>query len=161
MEKIIKISFAVIILLLIPLFWYLLSPLFIDDVVSEDLPINIISNTGSDANVEETLDLTPMMMSSFSGVDKFHKVSGNAVILEGEGQKFLRFEDFESTNGPDLYVYLATDESAKDFVSLGRLKGNKGNQNYEIDAGVDLEKYPHVLIYCKNFKFLFGSAKLS
>ncbi|MCH7850266.1 MAG: DM13 domain-containing protein [Nanoarchaeota archaeon] len=152
MNKILKISFIFIILILIPLFWYLLSPLFIDNVVSEDLPINIVSN--------EEENLEPIMMSTFSGADSFHKVTGKAVILKSDNQKFLRLENFESTNGPDLYVYLSKDLDASDFVNLGKLKGNKGNQNYEIDNSINLEEYPYVLIYCKNFRVLFGSSKL-
>jgi len=65
-----------------------------------------------------------------------------------------------STNGPDLYVYLSTDKAASDFVNLGRLKGNMGNQNYEIPQGTDLDKYDTVLIWCKAFSVLFGSAEL-
>jgi hypothetical protein len=70
-------------------------------------------------------------------------------------------EDFSSTNGPDLYVYLSTDDSASEFVNLGQLKANKGNQNYEIPEGTDIEKYDKVLIWCKAFSVLFGSAELT
>ena len=64
------------------------------------------------------------------------------------------------TNGPDLYVYLATDKSTSDFVDLGKLKANNGNQNYEVPEGTDLTKYDTVLIWCKSFSVLFGSADL-
>ena len=67
---------------------------------------------------------------------------------------------FFSTNGPDLYVYLSTDKSASDFVNLGRLKGNMGNQNYEIPQGTDLERYGTVLIWCKAFSVLSVKAEL-
>jgi Electron transfer DM13 len=70
-------------------------------------------------------------------------------------------ENLKATNGPDLYVYLSTDKGVSDFVNLGRLKGNIGNQNYEIPAGTDPAKYDTVLIWCKAFSTLFGSAKLS
>jgi hypothetical protein len=59
-----------------------------------------------------------------------------------------------------LYVYLATDKSASDFVDLGVLKANIGNQNYEIPEGTDLAKYKTVVIWCKAFSVLFGSADL-
>ncbi|NOJ30480.1 MAG: hypothetical protein DA328_09975, partial [Nitrososphaeraceae archaeon] len=63
--------------------------------------------------------------------DGFHMASGNVQILKIiDGSQVLRFENLDVTNGPDLYVYLATDTDAKDFVSLGKLKGNMGNQNY-------------------------------
>jgi len=98
----------------------------------------------------------------FVGVgDGIHDAQGNALVLPLEdGQKVLRLEDFRATNGPDLYVYLATDSGASDYVSLGRLKANIGNQNYDIPAGTDLSKYDNVLIWCKQFSVLFGSAEL-
>lgn len=99
----------------------------------------------------------------FVGVgDGIHDAQGNALVIPLEnGQKVLRLEDFRSTNGPDLYVYLATDSGASDYVSLGQLKANIGNQNYDIPAGTDLSKYDNVLIWCKQFSVLFGSAELA
>jgi hypothetical protein len=62
------------------------------------------------------------------------------VIADGD-RRFLRFEGFETDNGPDLNVYLATgppDGSPGDFKDLGDLRGNIGDQNYEIPDDVDL-----------------------
>jgi Electron transfer DM13 len=99
---------------------------------------------------------------NFVGVnDGIHNAEGLAkVIVLDEGNRILRLENFRATNGPDLYVYLSTDRSASDFVSLGRLKGNIGNQNYEIPEGTDLSKYGTALIWCRAFSVLFGSAEL-
>ena len=104
-----------------------------------------------------------ILSGTFEGIgDGFHKVEGVAnVIRLGSGAEVLRLENFKATNGPDLYVYLSTDKSASDFVNVGRLKGNIGNQNYEIQAGTDLLKYNTVLIWCRAFSFLFGRAQLS
>jgi hypothetical protein len=55
---------------------------------------------------------------------------------------------------------VSTDKSSSDFVNLGKLKANMGNQNYEIPQGTDLERYDTVLIWCKAFSVLFGSAEL-
>ncbi len=94
--------------------------------------------------------------------DGFHMASGEVKVLQiPDGTQILRFENLDVTNGPDLYVYLATDTTAKDFVSLGRLKGNMGNQNYQIPEDTDFEKYNTVLIWCQAFSTLFGSSKLS
>ena len=82
------------------------------------------------------------------------------VPLQG-GSNVLRLENLHVTNGPDLYVYLATDESASDFVSLGKLKANNGNQNYDIASETDLTRYNTVLIWCRPFSVLFGSAELT
>ena len=81
----------------------------------------------------------------------------------------LRFEDFEVTNGPDLYVLLspAADVASSDeldaagYVELGELKGNIGSQNYEIPAEVEVAEQGSVIIYCKAFHVLFSVAPLS
>lgn len=93
--------------------------------------------------------------------DGIHNAEGMAreISLEN-GKQFIRFENFKVTNGPDLFVYLATDKTASDFVDIGRLKANNGNQNYEVPEGTDLTKYDTVLIWCKAFSVLFGSADL-
>jgi Electron transfer DM13 len=99
----------------------------------------------------------------FVGVnDGIHNAEGQVKVLKlnDSATNFLRLEDFQATNGPDLYVYLSTDKSASEFVNLGRLKGNVGNQNYEIPEGTDLSKFTTVLIWCQAFSVLFGSAEL-
>ena len=100
---------------------------------------------------------------SFVGVgDGIHNAEGIAKVIPlQDGSNILRLEDLQVTNGPDLYVYLAVDKSASDFVTLGKLKANNGNQNYNIPAEIDLTKYKTVLIWCKPFSVLFGSAELA
>jgi hypothetical protein len=108
----------------------------------------------------ESSDL--LLTGSFIGVgDGIHDAMGIArVIPVGGGENVLRLEDLVVTNGPDLYVYLSIDKSAFNFVNLGRLKANIGNQNYLIPAGTDMTKYDTVLIWCRAFSVLFGSADL-
>jgi Electron transfer DM13 len=100
---------------------------------------------------------------SFVGVgDGIHDAEGIAKVIPlQDGSNILRLENLQVTNGPDLYVYLSTDKSASDFVSLGKLKANNGNQNYNIPSETDLIKYDNVLIWCKPFSVLFGSAQLA
>ena len=94
--------------------------------------------------------------------DGIHDAQGDAYTIPLEdGSTVLRLENFQSTNGPDLFVYLSTDDDASEFINLGELKANKGNQNYKIPNDVDLSKYNNVLIWCKSFSVLFGSAELS
>jgi hypothetical protein len=118
----------------------------------------------SDTMMEES-EPAPLtvLTGNFVGVnDGIHNAEGIAKVVPLEdGSKILRLEDFKSTNGPDLYVYLATDEKATDYVSLGQLKANIGNQNYEIPEGTDLSKYDTALVWCKQFSVLFGHADLS
>jgi hypothetical protein len=103
-----------------------------------------------------------LLTGSFVGVgDGIHDAQGIAKVIPIEGGgNVLRLEDLIVTNGPDLYVYLSTDKSASDFVNLGRLKANIGNQNYQIPEGIDITKYDTVLIWCRAFSVLFGSADL-
>jgi len=133
----------------------------------KDMIMNQFSKQNStvDENMSQTTtpkETKPLMGNFVDAGDGFHKVEGVAKVVNlADGKTFLRLENLKATNGPDLYVYLSTDKGVSDFVNLGRLKGNIGNQNYEIPAGTDLAKYDTVLIWCKAFSTLFGSAKLS
>ncbi len=96
----------------------------------------------------------------FTGLSRYD-VSGDAIVLgNGTGQRFLRFENFDSSNGPDLNVYLVNPDDPDDFIDLGDLSGNIGNQNYEIPADVDLDRYSQVSIWCVRFSVGFGTADL-
>lgn len=90
-----------------------------------------------------------------------HPASGTARIVENEGKKYLRYENFKTINGPDLFVYLSKDIRASDFINLGQLKATEGNINYEIPIGTDIKDYPYALIWCRAFSVLFNSADLS
>ena len=133
----------------------------------EGVVMNEFSKQNSTVN--ENMSETPMpkdtklLMGNFVDAgDGFHKAQGVAKVINlADGRTFLRLENLKTTNGPDLYVYLSTGKDVSDIVSLGKLKGNIGNQNYEIPTGTDLAKYNTVLIWCKAFSTLFGSAKLS
>lgn len=122
-------------------------------------------NTTVYENMSDTMTPTntgPLMGNFMDAGDGFHKAEGIAKVINlKEGSTFLRLENLKTTNGPDLYVYLSTGTDASEIVDLGKLKGNIGNQNYEIPAGTDLSKFNTVLIWCKAFSTLFGSAQLS
>jgi lipopolysaccharide export LptBFGC system permease protein LptF len=128
----------------------------------QDTTINETMNTIVDIsqNREENKNL---IVGDFVGVnDGIHNAEGKAKILAlSDGSQILRLEDFKSTNGPDVHLYLSTDKQASDFIDLGRLKANNGNQNYQIPINADFNKYKYVLIWCQPFSVLFGSAQLS
>ena len=98
---------------------------------------------------------------SFVDADWIHRTQGTATITQEDEKRILNLEDFNTTNGPDLYVYLSTDGKASEFVNLGRLQSSNGDQTYEIPENVDLSKHDKVLIWCKAFGVLFGTAHLS
>lgn len=95
-----------------------------------------------------------------------HPASGVATtIRRGSGGDVLTLTDFEVSNGPDLRVYLvagpARDESeVDDYRDLGELKGNRGDQQYELSSGVDLERYTTVVVWCRAFSVAFARAPL-
>ena len=127
----------------------------------------------ADSSVPGTATTQPtaaaLKSGNFIGADDFHKGSGQATIYRGpDGSYLLRLEDFNGTNGPDLRVILSPhpnpqgrDEvSAPGYIDLGTLKGNVGNQNYEIPDNVDIDSFSSVVIYCRAFHVLFSVASL-
>ncbi len=147
---------------------YAISPYFTESTVNEALPTSAIIQptvSSNDKMIEDKMmeESIPMYyVGEFIGVgDGIHDAQGDAYTIPLEdGSNVLRLENFESTNGPDLYVYLATDKGASEFINLGELKANKGNQNYDIPDDTDLGKYNKVLIWCQAFSVLFGSAEI-
>lgn len=109
---------------------------------------------------------TALAMGSFIDIDPIHGAEGSATIYQlPDGARVLRFEDFRSKNGPDLHIYLSTEAPTSTFaglganeIHLGALKGNVGNQNYEVPADVDLSQYRSVVIYCVPFRVVFSTA---
>lgn len=90
-----------------------------------------------------------------------HRASGTVRLVNTADGDIVRYENFSTVNGPDLFVYLATDLHATDFINLGALKATDGNINYSVPAGTDTKKYPYVLVWCKQFGVLFNSAKIN
>ncbi|MEM6383579.1 MAG: DM13 domain-containing protein [Pseudomonadota bacterium] len=137
-------------------FWYLASPLWIDQVVDEALP--------------DELMVSVIRAGTFQGADRAHQGAGNAMQLEtATGAPLIRFTEFEVTNGPDLEVWLVADPAPansravleSEWVSLGLLKGNIGDQTYTVPEGVDLSEYGSVVIWCEQFSVLFATATLT
>jgi hypothetical protein len=93
--------------------------------------------------------------------DGFHNAEGLAKVIPiGDGNSVFRLENFKSTNGPNVHLYLSTDKTASNFIDLGKLRANNGNQNYNIPDRTDISKYDMVLIWCKDFTVPFESTEL-
>lgn len=134
-------------------FWYLFSPLWIDREVSEALPAELM--------------LSEVRAGEFRDADSAHRGKGKAAILQGAaGTQLLRLTDFEVTNGPDLEVWLvkaadprsSADVTSSEWLSLGTLKGNIGDQTYIIPEGTDTSQYGSAVIWCEQFGVLFSVA---
>lgn len=183
------IALAVLAVPVLALAWWLGSPLFIDSEVGEAFPLsagaevpagmtqadveNEMAEAAAAPAVEAGEDMpggAPVALAdgSFRDADDFHQGSGTATIYElPDGARFLRLEDFRVTNGPDLRVLLVpsadpmTRAEVEGYVDLGSLKGNIGDQNYEIPDGLELSGFGSVVIYCRPFHVLFSVASLS
>jgi len=99
-----------------------------------------------------------------------HDTSGRAIVLAlADGRRFVRLEGLDTSDGPDLHVWLSSSPSGGDWHSyddgrhleLGELKANHGNQNYEIPAGADLAGLRSVVVWCDRFDVAFGSAPVA
>lgn len=145
--------------------WYLGSPLFFDTVVDERFPVVAMPEA---ERRDETNTAEPQSNIEASGTfrdaDSFHQGSGRATIYAlPDGKRVLRFEDFTVTNGPALSVYLVRGVDGdvdSGYLDLGKLKGNKGSQNYDIPEGTDLDLYRSVVIWCVPFGVTFATASL-
>jgi hypothetical protein len=112
-----------------------------------------------------------VVLAGGSFVARAHPGEGIATVLtDGSDQRFLRFEQFSTDNGPDLNVYLTTADAdapegefgrSGEFVDLGNLKGNIGDQNYEIPSDIDLERFDTVVVWCVRFSAAFTAADLN
>lgn len=133
--------------------WYAFSPLLFDQVVEEQL---------TEAEV--------VLQGAFRDADRSHKGTGNAAVVSMPGGSFeVQLSEFEVTNGPALEVWLSahpdpgtsSDVSANQWISLGQLKGNVGNQAYSVPPDTDISIFKSVVIWCEQFGVLFSPAALS
>jgi hypothetical protein len=136
--------------------WYAFRPerLFIDQKVNEQF---------------STVSAASNKLASGQFHSGAHETRGTATVFQlADGKKTLRLSDFATSNGPDVHVYLVAAGDAKDndtvtkagFIDIGSLKGNIGDQNYDLPADTDLAKYRAVTIWCKRFSVNFGTAPL-
>jgi hypothetical protein len=107
------------------------------------------------------------LLASGSFRELTHPTAGKAKVIRSGGKTYLRFEDFRTSNGPDVVVYLSAGDIdgpnralADDFIHLGPLKGNIGDQNYLIPPGTDLGKYHTAVVWCRRFTVAFAAAEL-
>jgi len=136
--------------------WYAFRPerLYINQQVDEALPA-----------ADQIPAPQAIESGSFSGAA--HPTTGTATVYRlADGGRILRFTNFKTSNGPDVHVYLvgADDVNAAvrrgEFIDLGTIKGDIGDQNYSLASDLDLSKYSAVSIWCKRFAVNFGAAPL-
>lgn len=163
-----KFTYGVIVVVVLSLAYYLISPLWRVKIANEASPLATIEASpianlpvASIAPQATPQPAQPKLIAEGAFVAKAHDVQGKALLIEHNGKKSLRFENFETINGPDVRIYLSSDLSNKDIVDIGSIKATKGNVNYEIPDGVDTTKYNKVLVWCVQFHVLFSAAELT
>jgi len=147
MEKVLYIGVAIIALVLLYLFVYV--PL---QSIKIDEPVPMAA-----AEPGEDEKSGAMQVVGTTG----HPASGTVRIVAADEKQYVRYENFKTINGPDLYVYLSKDLEAREFINLGPIKATEGNINYEIPEGTNLTEYRYVLTWCRAFSVLFNSAEIS
>ncbi|HVE46733.1 MAG TPA: DM13 domain-containing protein [Acidimicrobiales bacterium] len=162
-------------LVAVVLVWFQPQKLLIDERVTETLPTTRASTptnavpSGPPEATAPAPSAEPVELTRGSFISRDHGTEGVVRVLAfGDGRRIVRLEGLDTDNGPDLYLYLSPttaggDESAFDdgHLNLGRLKGNLGDQNYDLPAGADLARYRSVVIWCDRFNSAFGAADLA
>ncbi|AZQ38421.1 electron transporter [Streptomyces cyaneochromogenes] len=157
------------------LYWFQPWKLWQDETVEEALP-GIVETSGTPATAPSptvSAVTAPQTLASGELVSHEHATSGTVKLLRlADGTHVVRLEDLDTSNGPDLRVWL-TDAPVKEgrggwrvfddgeHVSLGRLKGNKGSQNYRLPDDIDPARFTSVSIWCDRFDVSFGAAGLA
>jgi hypothetical protein len=143
---------------------YLGRSTLIDDEVNERV-VKVTAPAPTDGGARARPKNVLLARGSFEPVA--HSAAGAATAIRtAAGTRVLTLTNFEVDNGPDLRVYLvagpARDESDVDeFEDLGALKGNKGDQQYDLPRELDLDRYTTVVIWCRAFSVNFARAPLT
>ncbi|MFI5933784.1 DM13 domain-containing protein [Actinoplanes sp. NPDC051494] len=149
------------------LYWFQPWRLLTDTTVTEELAVVPTAGPGS------PVARGPVVLAQGSFVTHEHATTGVArVVRASDGTRRLELVGLDTSDGPDLRVWLSDQEVRPDVAGwrvfddgvhaeLGRLKGNRGDQTYRIGAEVDLDEIRSVSIWCKRFSVSFGAAALS
>ncbi|MET8998577.1 DM13 domain-containing protein [Amycolatopsis sp. NPDC004169] len=156
------------------LYWFQPWQLWVDETVEESLPVPAVSAPPSSAAPSApAAPSSPAEVAAGSLISHEHRTAGTVrVIRAADGSLVLRLENLATSSGPDVHVWLtdAPVKPGKDgwgvfddgkHLDAGKLKGNKGNQNYPLPAGTDLAGYTSVSLWCDRFDVSFGAAELT
>ncbi|VVJ17572.1 Uncharacterised protein [Amycolatopsis camponoti] len=160
------------------LYWFQPWQLWVDETVQEALPVAATAPapsapTSQPAASPPAPPAAPAELATGTLISHEHRTTGTVRVLRAaDGSLVLRLENLVTSSGPDVHVWL-TDAPVKTgqdgwgvfddgkHLDAGKLKGNKGNQNYALPAGTDLTGYTSVSIWCDRFDVSFGAAELA
>lgn len=148
--------------------WWAFRPelLFVDERVDEAFPAAVATSAAGAAAPRAPSGAKVLATGTFTGYA--HETEGTATVYEVDGKRVLRLSDFRTSNGPDLKITFVAAADAKDdatvksagYLNIAPMKGNVGDQNYELPSDLDLSKYQTVVIWCERFAVNFGAAPL-
>jgi hypothetical protein len=139
---------------------YLGRSQFVDDVVNERV-VTVSRASSDDGDARRNVLLAHGM---FEGVA--HSAQGTARVIGTPDGRVLTLTGFDVSNGPDLRVYVVagparSEAEVEEFTDLGALKGNQGNQQYDLSHRIDLDRPHTVVIWCRAFSVNFARAPLA
>ena len=118
-------------------------------------------------------DVKVLKRGSFVGTAG-HEVSGTVHLLQDDDGLFLRFEAYQQTQGPDVFVYVTPSSTpdtraeiaagTKVLIDGGADSGEstkEGNFTQRLPEGVSADDISGVGIWCEQFATPFGYADLS
>ena len=140
-----RVLIVIVVIIVLSVGYYGISPLFKNITVADSMPEEVVAETEKRGIIGT----------------KGHPASGTVKVIEASGETIIRYENFETINGPNLHVYLAKDLDAKEFVDLGSIRGTRGEINYTVPDGIDLNEYKYVMYWCVPFGVLFNYADIS
>ncbi len=171
---------AAVVVVILALYWFQPWRLFTDTYVDDALP-RVAATSATPTPTAPTpapaaSAATPAaneILTAGEFVTHEHRTTGSAEIHRlADGRHQLVIRELNTSNGPDLRVWLTDQPVIRgtagwrvfddgDWVELARLKGNKGNQVYDLPASVDPREFRSVAIWCKRFAVSFGAAELT
>ncbi|MER7661969.1 DM13 domain-containing protein [Streptomyces sp. NPDC096193] len=154
--------------------WFQPWKLWVNETVREDLPAAAPAGVPEqDAAAGSPAPAEPRTLATGELISHEHRTTGTVKIVRlADGSHVLRLENLDTSNGPDLRVLLA-DAPVKEgtagwrvfddgkHTAIGKLKGNKGDQNYALPRDVDPADYTSMSIWCDRFDVSFGAAELA
>ncbi|WP_328452862.1 DM13 domain-containing protein [Amycolatopsis sp. NBC_00438] len=168
---------AVLVAVAAGLYWFQPWQLWVDETVQETLPSGAPASQPpipeSTSSAPASQPAAPAEVATGTLISHEHQTTGTVRVLRAaDGSFLLRLEDLATSSGPDVHVWLtdAPVRPGKDgwdvfddgkYLDAGKLKGNKGNQNYSLPAGTDLAGYTSVSLWCDRFNVSFGAAELT
>ena len=150
--------------------------LFVDVRVDDALPTTTQPTGLPTPDPTATADpepAAPIVLASGTFTSHEHETSGSVSIVEQpDGSRVLAIAGLDTSNGPDVHVWLSASDVVEGFdgwfvaggapyLDLGLIKGNLGDQVYEIPPDADLSQYRSVALWCVQFSVSFGAAQLA